>query len=253
MVILSIDIGLRNLAMCVMSATDPSKIETFKLELWKVYNTLDSDDHRCNSLKKDGVVCGKKCSTKLKDNFYCKTHFPKGTNFNKKLHTFKIKPINNYLLQDIAKVVLSKIQQIYEENLELFGQLTGIVIELQPKVNQKMKFISHIIYGKLTDLLANTTTTIRFVRAAHKLKAYTGPFIECRLKSAYSKRKWLSIRYTEWFLLNKFSESERELWSEYLLHHSKQDDLCDTFLMTINALYGIPKKQFRHRNGNELK
>lgn len=253
MAILSLDIGLRNLALCAMSAKDSSKIETFHLELWKVYNMLDSDDHRCKSLKKNKDVCGKKCSTKLNNNFYCKTHFPKDTNFNIKLHTFKIKPINSYLLQDIAKVVLLKIQHIYDENKELFSQLTGIVIELQPKVNQKMKFISHVIYGKLTELLANTSTTIRFVRAAQKLKAYTGPFIECKLKSAYSKRKWLSIRYTEWFLTNKFSNDERELWSKYLLYHSKQDDLCDTFLMTINALYGIPKKQFKHRNGNELK
>jgi hypothetical protein len=236
-----------------MSASDPSNIETFQLELWKVYNTLDSDDHRCNSLKKNNDACGKKCSTKLNNIFYCKTHFPKDTVFNKKLHTFKIKPINNYLLQDIAKVVLSKIQQIYDENSELFSLLTGIVIELQPKINQKMKFISHIIYGKLTDLLANTATTIRFVRAAQKLKAYTGPFIECKLKSAYAKRKWLSVKYTEWFLNNKFSVEQRERWLPFLSNHSKADDLCDTILMAINALYGIPKKQFKCRNGNELK
>ena len=128
-----------------------------------------------------------------------------------------------------------------------------VVIELQPKINQKMKFTSHIIYGKLVELYKNTDTTIRFVRASQKLKAYTGPEIVCKLKGSYPRRKWLSIQYTRWFLENRFHPDQKEKWLTEFLTCGKADDRSDTFLMALNGLYGIPKKRLKHKNGNELK
>jgi hypothetical protein len=116
-----------------------------------------------------------------------------------------------------------------------------------------MKFISHIIYGKLVELYYNTKTTVRFVRAAHKLKAYTGPFLECKLKSPYAKRKWLSIQYIRWFFENKFSKDQKDMWLQHFENHTKKDDLSDTCLMAINGIYGIPKKQRTDKNGNCIK
>ena len=277
--ILSIDIGLRNLSMCIMSCEDKTNLETYKIHLWDVYNTLDSDDHLCESLQKSGKVCNKKCSLKYNtlptsvddgrgtlptsvddgrglDNktiFTCKTHFPKELLPIKKTNEFKKKAIDDYLLQDIAKIVLSKIQDIYDTHLPIFEQLTSIIIELQPKINAKMKFTSHIIYGKLVEIYRETSTTVRFVRASQKLKAYTGPVLECKLKGAYAKRKWLSIQYTNWFLENKFLKEQKEKWLSFVLSHKKADDMCDTFLMAINALHGIPPKQKFQKNGKCIK
>jgi hypothetical protein len=151
--------------------------------------------------------------------------------------------IDSYLLQDIAKIVLGKLDIIFEENKFLLLEVKKVVIELQPKINQKMKFTSHIIYGKLVELYKDTSTTIRFVRASQKLKAYTGPYIECKLKGSYAKRKWLSIQYTRWFLENKFSKEQKEKWLSEFLGCGKSDDRADTFLMALNELYGIPKKK----------
>lgn len=249
--ILSIDIGLRNLSMCIMSKTETT-IDSLKIHLWDVYNTLDSDDHHCTALKKNGDVCNKKCSFKIGSIFTCKTHFPKDVSI-KKEHHFKKKNVDAYLLQDIANIVLLKLQEIYDTNIELFTQVQGIIIELQPKLNAKMKFVSHIIYGKLVELYRNNKCTIRFVRASQKLKGYTGPEIKCHLKGKYAQRKWLSVEYCKWALENQFSTQQREKWLSFFLSHSKKDDLADVNWMCINALIGIPKKQFRHKNGNELK
>jgi hypothetical protein len=256
--ILSIDVGLRNLAFCCMSSGNKSDFSTYNIELWKVYNTLDSDDYKCESTQKNGKICGRKCGFKYKNSdqkhnftYCCKTHFPK-TKTPTLQNTFKKKMIDSYLLQDIAKIVLAKLDEIFDENTFL-GDVKQIIIELQPKINQKMKFTSHIIYGKLVELYKHTNTTIRFVRASQKLKAYTGPVIECKLKSSYSRRKWLSIQYTKWFLETKFSQEQKEKWLLDLLNCTKQDDKCDTFLMVINAMHGIPTKQFKHKNGNQLK
>lgn len=258
--ILTIDIGLRNLAMCIMSAKDKSDISSYNIHLWDVFNTLDSDDYTCNEIQKNGKVCGKKCGFKyLKDSqqtFCCKTHFPKelmtGKQIDKK-YIFKKKAVNDYLLQDIAKIVLKRLQFIFDSNADLFNSVTQVLIELQPKVNQKMKFTSHILYGKFVELYGESNTTIRFVRAAQKLKAYTGPFIECNLKGSYAKRKWLSIQYTKWFLQNKFSKNECDKWLPMLETSGKKDDMCDVMLMAINGHYGIPKKQMTNKKGKCIK
>lgn len=221
--ILTIDIGLRNLAMCVMDHES-------NIYLWNVYNTLDSPDFFCQALQKNKKICNKKCTFKYnlknQDIYSCKTHLPKKI----KSISLNKKSIDSYLLQDIAKIVLLKIQEIYNEHLNKFD-ISQILIELQPKINQKMKFTSHIIYGKLVELYCDKKTTVRFVRAATKLKAYTGPYIECKLKGAYAKRKWLSVEYTKWFLKNKPLE-----WNQHFLKHSKKDDLADCFLMAINGI-----------------
>lgn len=259
---MSIDIGLRNLAMCIMDSTDTQDLSTYSIHLWDVYNTLDSDDYLCQAIQKNGKICNKKCSFKYKEKqenqeeekevFTCKTHFPKDITIQKK-NKFKKKSVDNYLLQDIAKIVLEKVQTIYDENISLFNQLKSIVIELQPKINQKMKFVSHIIYGKLTELLKNQDTTIRFVRASQKLRAYTGPFIECKLKGKYAQRKWLSIEYTKWFLENSFNTEEKEKWFHYFNDKKVKSDMGDCFLYCINAIHGIPKKQKYQKNGKCIK
>lgn len=231
---LSIDIGIRNLSLCCMSLVETDDL--YNIHLWDVYNTLDTEDYYCDSLKKNGEKCGKTCNFKYKKEngyiFTCKTHFPKNITIKNENH-YKKKLIDSYLLQDIATIVLQKLQSIYNENKELFTSITSIIIELQPKINQKMKFISHIVYGKLVELYYNTNTTIRFVRASQKLKAYNGPQLECKLKGAYTKRKWLSVQYTNWFLENKVSNKEK--WVCHFNNHKKKDDMGDTFLMGINA------------------
>ena len=258
--ILSIDVGLRNLSMCVMSG-DPKDWNTFKIHLWDNFNTLDGDDYFCESTLKNGKVCGKKCTCKYKKDsqthytYTCKTHLPKEIDRSKRDVTYKKKRVEDYLLQDLADIVLQRLQEIYDTHKEIFTQLKGIVIELQPKINQKMKFTSHLIYGKLVELYRGTKCTIRFVRASQKLKAYTGEPLEakCPRKGDYAKRKWLSIQYCTWFLENKFCQAERDKWLPILKDHKKQDDASDTFLFSVQAIIGIPKKQTKQKNGQDIK
>ena len=247
--LISIDIGIRNLAFCAMDCTDKTDLNSYSIHFWDVINTLeDPEDTVCKSIQKNGKVCGKKSGYKYRqddDNIIhcCKLHFPK-TIFIEKSNIYKQKLIKNYLLQDIAKIVLDKMNCVYTENIDIFEKATQIIIELQPSMNQKMKMISHILYGKLVELYRDTKTTIRFVRASQKLKAYTGEYIECKLKGAYAQRKWLGVRYSEYFLKNKFSDEQREKWLSALDDRkNKKDDVCDCFLMAINGLFGVPKKK----------
>jgi len=242
--IATIDIGIKHLAICIMKCDFATDFTTYKIELWEVFNLLSEDDHFCNSLTKKGALCNKKCGYKYTDSnntqlFCCKTHFPKNITLSNK-NKYKSKNVKDYLLQEIAQIVLTKLTTIFSENSNLILNLTKVLIELQPSVNNKMKFISHLIYGKFVEyfLLNNIQTDVRFVRAANKLKAYTGPPVECKLKGAYEQRKYYAIQYTKWFLETKFNKLEYEKWYP-LLNNSA--DKSDTFLMAINEIHGIPK------------
>jgi hypothetical protein len=109
------------------------------------------------------------------------------------------------------------------------------------------------VFGKLADYYMNTDVVIKFVRASQKLKAYTGPFIACSLKNKYSQRKWLSVKYTEWFLTEKFNKDQCDIWGPFFQSKAIKPDLGDTFLMCVNVIYGIPKKQTQNKNGSCIK
>ena len=219
----------------------------YNILLWDTFDVLENDDFKCEGTFKNGKVCGRKCNKKVKiDNkivYTCKTHFPKEIT-QLPTHTHTTKKIDSYSLQSIAKVVLLKIQQVYTDNIHIFEKVTKIHIELQPKINQKLKYISHIIHGKLTELYLNfPKTIISFVSASKKLRIeYTGPEIICNLKGEYAKRKFMSIQYCMWYLENKFDSEEMSVWNCKLNLKTKQADMADTFCMAVNLLYGIPPK-----------
>ena len=249
--IVTIDVGLKNLAMCIMSAETANNLETYKIHLLDVYNTLEPEPSVCKGLLKSGELCGNKAMYKYaqptlvgdtETHYTCKKHFPKDINITER-NKLKTKKVDDFLLQDITLIVILKLREIFEQNKELFTQVTKVFIELQPKINAKMKLVSHIIYGEFVRYYHDNKkgTMVRFVRAATKLRAYTGPVIECKLKGAYAKRKWLSIQYTKWILKNKFNTSESQKWLPIIETHTKADDLCDCFCYAVNVLHGIPK------------
>jgi hypothetical protein len=261
-IILTIDVGLKNLAMCIMDNNN-------KIYLWDVYNILEKEDVSSQQCHGINIKTKKQCSTKCQyylppsynkinsqDKLYsCKKHFPNELKESQKKYIIKEKKVTEYLLQDIANKIMNSIDTIYTANKDIFNTVTNICIELQPRINQRMKFTSHIIYAKFVDLY-KLSIPIRFIRPSQNLGAYNGPLVECKLKNAYSKRKFLSIEYVKWYLQhdllnNEFNKDKK--WLEYLLTHSKKDDLCDVVNANLNVHNGLSKKQKRNKNGSEIK
>lgn len=245
--LLTIDIGIKHLSLCIMNATDKTDLKTYEIILWDVYNTLEDTTKHCTSKTKSGSICNKICKYKMELNnsitYCCKTHFPKDTPI-KKNNNYKEKVIKDYTLQEIAVSVITKLNEIYESNKDTFSQITNIFIELQPTFNPSMKLISHVIYGKLVELYIGTNCNIKFVRASQKLKInYDGPELVCNLKGKYAQRKWMSIQIVKYILENKFSQEQSNKWLPLLVSKKDQADMTDTLCMGVNALSGIPKKE----------
>jgi hypothetical protein len=242
--ILAIDIGIKHLSMCILNKES--------ILLWDIFNVIkkhedqtatreehkDDEEHKCHGVQKNGKSCNKKPSYVDKEQTgYCKTHAPENskllkTNGNRRFPCAKVKDVT---IHQLTRCILDSIESIYNDNKEVLDSVSRIVIELQPSVNQKMKFVSHIVYGKFTDMFKSTP--VQFIGATQKLKlVYNGPELKCDLKNSYSKRKWLSIEYTKWFLEHHFSEEQKQCWLPLFLSHKKKDDMADCFLYCLKIL-----------------
>jgi hypothetical protein len=248
MKVLSIDVGVKNLSVCCMSK-EPDN-ELLKINLWENYNLLEAEPVTCTALTKKKTICGKICKFKCNEIMSCKTHLPKDEPFKE----IKSKLVDSYTLQQISLIVTKKITEIVKENEELFESLDLIQIEKQPKVNQKMQFVSHLVFGKLTELLEEKITKIRFVNASKKAVLFKTEesVITGVMKGAkgYSNRKKASIEYVTNFLQNgKVHESE--YWLNRLESNTKKSDLADSASYCIVELLGtgnaLKKKQKRFK------
>lgn len=241
--ILAIDVGLKNLSMCIMSREQ----DNVNIHLWNVYNIIkdDEEDRKCETLLKSNhdKPCGKACKYKYDSNddqlvYTCKVHFPKTITINKNniIVPVRVKDIN---LQNIVLLMIDKLQYLYESNNELFDKLDKVVIELQPKCNDKMKLISHIIYGKIIDVLRNNVALdVKFIRATQKLNIlYDGPDITCTLKDGYAKRKYMAVKYTEYFITKLCKDEEVKHWQDCFAAIKKKDDMADVFCYCISHLF----------------
>ena len=163
----------------------------------------------------------------------------------------KEKNSKDYLLQDIAVFIHSGIKDIYNEEIELFNKLEYIFIELQPTINPRMKFVSHVIYSQLISFTLGSgipLPTMRFISARNKMKLPMDPKVKgildsCSIKNSYKNRKWRSIQYTKWFLETLPSETvkcelnDQKCWLEHFEKHDKQDDLADVFSYCVYLIY----------------
>lgn len=231
MKILSIDVGIYNLAVCLLNVTD-----NITIEFWKDINIL-SGKQTCS------VKGCKRVATHVKDNKYycikCKT-----TLFaNKRIQT--VKTAMNTSIEKIAQLLYKtldeelKVPKLTEEltvprqeltvsnlteeltdeqsNSVTFLEFDKVLIENQPTKNIKMKNISMLLLGYFTKL----NKSVEFVNATKKMHETL-----FKLPNNYSNRKKAS-KFTVKSLL-KSSD-----WGLFFKCSKKQDDLSDSLLQGL--------------------
>ena len=228
MSVLGIDVGIRNLAICCLGVccTKPS------ITFWEVIDTLNTGGDRlsCQAIMKNGKVCTKHAVFKTaKPEYFCSQH-ARGQKQAVRMKTRKLN-VNNLTLQTIASKMLDALNVVINKHHECFNSsIKKVNIELQPRVNNKMKFISHVIFTKLLDTmyndLGNTDVVIRFVAAKKKLRQ-----VEKEGKDTYSKRKQKAIEHAKDWLCQNDPD-----WIPFIDGCKKKDDAADSLLIAIDAL-----------------
>lgn len=107
MKILSIDIGIKNLALCILETTPDAK---YTIPYWEVINLFGDKIHLCESSvegkkgKTGKTVCGKPAKFCKDSHFFCKSHATKSS------YTLPTADLNRYKrlkLDDLSKLATS--------------------------------------------------------------------------------------------------------------------------------------------------
>jgi hypothetical protein len=220
MKILSFDVGIKNLAYCLLNSDDKS------IDDWGIINI--SVDPTCDHMIK-GKTCDKTAKKMIKDTGFklCSAHC--------KLKAYKDKKCKNVPKLDNPMLLLGK--QIVKKLDEKpnFIDVDTVCIENQPALkNPTMKSVQMILYsyflmrGITTDKLVSD---IRMINARNKLKVYSGPTIECQIKETYKRNKFLAIKYCDYMIKNnpEIDTKYHELYDS----SKKKDDLSDAYLQGI--------------------
>ena len=255
MKILSIDVGMKNLAMCLFNITDDLE---YKIELWDVIDLCSEKDFKCCGIKKDKTCCNRKAKYFKNDEYYCKIH-AKDKKYkipSPELHQKRIKSLNFADLKllankydfkydkcrksELVNIVCSCISTDFFEhikkkntndlNLVEYGrnlkkafnkklkniQIDGVIVENQiGPLALRMKTLQGMI---MQHFIENGITNIAPVNSSNKLKEFLG-----NKKTTYDERKKESIKITKNLIINTN-------WNDHFEKHKKKDDLADCFL-----------------------
>jgi hypothetical protein len=265
--ILSFDIGIRNLAWCLMGRQTDISGSLYSIYGWENRNLLETSSpvekivcRKCSAKathsSPQGYNCGRHISAEypplrdasgvilkkvppqksLKALFVVKaTAMPKTREATlQKLGEWFAMPIEKVKQKKAVDTELSilhnAIRTLVEKQKPLFATATAIHLENQPVLkNPTMKTVQILLYATLRDLLMPNPPTVRLVHAGVKVKGKeTGD-------KGYKERKQGSEDKTA-SMLSKGLVKDATTWKGFLNQHSKQNDLTDAFCMCVDAL-----------------
>lgn len=267
--VLSIDVGIKNLAYCLLEADLMNK--TYKIIQWDVLNLLCETNYKCNhtlqskkSIKeKKDEVCDKKATHSPNDKFVCSLHMKKLYPENISLKTLKKAKVNklielatkyNLTCNDNKKQTLMDVLEPYirenmfqEINIAVSANhmdLVSIGVSIRDLFDVHLSedvSIDKIIIENQISPIANRMKSIQGMIAQYFImknktdisfisSANKLKYFLGGKKTEYSERKKLSVDITK-NLLSKKNEYLTNL--SFFTTHKKKDDLADSFLQGL--------------------
>ena len=213
MLILSFDVGIKNLAYCLID------IDNNNLQL-KNWNSIDlSHKYVCS-------YCKEAAEYKSKEIFICDKH-KKDKNYKmirkntKEITTKHCEKIKTKSAGKIDLIELGRNMKASFDTLFLNKKIHIVIIENQiSRIAMRMKSLQGMIAQYFIDI---NCPDIKFVSSKNKLKLF-----QDKQKTSYKERKALAIKHTaELLKIHKLSQVD------FFKSHSKKDDLADSFLQLL--------------------
>lgn len=220
--ILAIDVGLKNMGVCIASPTLTGQTKIIK---WAVQDVFNLSPQKCMCLTKKCKVCGKNALWVSDTVVSCKTHA--NPLVCVPLQCQKT-PTKSMCHNQIAVNTIKAIEAFVADHTDI----DVCVIEQQPCINQRMRFVSHVLF---TRMIMMGCPDVRFKRATAKLRIFKNMHSDCptmatpsvlQCRPGYARRKHLSVLCTRWALENVIDEPDD--WKVFFESHNKKDDLADS-------------------------
>ena len=266
MKILSIDVGIKNLAFCLF-VKSPTE-QQFKVSKWDVINLSQEETLTCGFTEKN-ILCNKQAKFKKDDKCYCVKHSkkqqyqipsaeqkPSFINKQKIAKLYEIADNNNIKYDqkikkaDLVNLINDHIQKTYFETIESKKanevDLFNIGLNIKHKFNETFQDegkIDYVIIENQIGPLAIRMKTIQgmivqyFIMSNLNVEhiefiSASNKLKDCDIKDKekYSDRKKLGIAKCLEILTSDFRFNEH---ANYFNGHKKKDDLSDSFLQGL--------------------
>ena len=265
MKVLSIDVGIKNLAFCLLEKKEDTS--DFSISAWNTVDLSEEVTYNCSSVEK-GVPCGKPAKFKKNAFCYCLKHSKKQSY---QVPTNELKPsyINKQKIQSLYEIA-DKDKIIYEKPIKKVDLATVIneyihntCFEAIIKVNASkldLVTIAHNLQKKLDEVLEHEFDTITNIiienqigPIANRMKTIQGMLVQyfimrnCiagidfvnasnKLKDinidddlidTYKDRKKIGVMKCVELI---HTTSQLKKWESFFTTHKKKDDLSDALL-----------------------
>ena len=258
MQLLSIDVGIKNLAYCLLDTSAQTKIIA-----WDVLNLCGTDPN-CSECKKHA-----KFTHTHTANYFCTAHAKK-TGFLLPSANISLKKIRKMKLVDLQKVVaeysiplpptavkkddigkgvvafleekmLTSVASAKASEMDLIQIGIAMRKALDKELKDHLSTLTHIVIENQISPIANRMKTLQgmlaqyfimhdktqisFISAANKLKGHGNEMDIATDTSTYAARKKEGINITLKLINERYAE-----WLPHFSQHKKKDDLADAFL-----------------------
>lgn len=208
MIILSIDVGIKNLAYCLFNIKNR---KTYDILSWGVANigNVNKEHYCCSTIKKGKKtnICNKKAKYEKDNKFYCKMH-AKCSNFSiptQDLSITKLNKIKNMKLQDLYKI-LCDYEIPHKKNVK-----KNVLIEnIKKYVNEN--FLNYIENKKTNNSKINLVTIginlKRELDSLFKDHDISLVLIENQIGPLANRMKSIQGMLTQYFIMNNVTNIE---------------------------------------------
>ena len=273
MKILSIDVGIKNLALCILETTTHNS--NFIIKYWDVINLFEEQNKICqfniqNKKKKSYNQCNKPAKFHKNDCFYCKTHAAKteyklptsDLNKYKRMKLDELKTlVNDYNIEPVVPTTKTTLIQSIEsfiknnvfENISTMKCNEVSLIDVGIAIKEKLEKLDTFVFSNIDVILienqispiANRMNCIQGMLSQYFIMKNMNNirFISAsnklkmfigNKKTTYSERKKLSVDETKKLLIKMDGDNiEKDKIINMFNKHKKKDDLADCFLQGI--------------------